>query len=246
MPKLVLSIARCLALAIVGVALAGSAGTAYSYRADTGTGSRGPEAEGARRRQGRVHRDRHRERLDAHDQLEADLPRPERQGGRGAYPQGQGRGRRRSDRPALRPVQEGSDGRVRVSNDTADVLERGGAYVNVHTCEERRRRDSGADQAAEPRHDHDHRPGSDRRRRPTRGTADRRPGTRPRNSSRPICGHTKGVSRRETPFVSKVERGFHRRRHRLERHGARLAPNASRVSPRRSLSQSRGLPGGGR
>ena len=43
MPKLVLSIAGAVALAIVGVALAGSAGTAYSYRAALAPGGEVPK-----------------------------------------------------------------------------------------------------------------------------------------------------------------------------------------------------------
>ena len=73
MPKLALSIATAVALAIVGVALAGSAGRTYYLPRRHEPGQRGPEAEGARRRQGRVQRNRDRERLDAHDQLEAHL-----------------------------------------------------------------------------------------------------------------------------------------------------------------------------
>ena len=73
MPKLALSIATAVALAIVGVAAGRLRGQDLHLPRRDEPGRRGSEAEGARRRQGRVHRNRDRERLDAHDQLEADL-----------------------------------------------------------------------------------------------------------------------------------------------------------------------------
>ena len=36
--------------------------------------------------------------------------------------------------PLCGPCKTGQTGKVKVSKDTADVLERGGAYVNVHTA----------------------------------------------------------------------------------------------------------------
>ena len=92
------------------------------------------------------------------------------------------------------------------------MLERGRRVRERSHGEERRRRDSRADQAPEPRHDDDPdaRPGHDDDDHAAAGLRRRRrPATRPRqDSSRPICGHTKGVSRRETPFASKVRTTF--------------------------------------
>ena len=134
MPKLVLSIAGAVALAIVGVALAGSAGTAYSYRATLAPGGEVPKPKAPAGARGvftaTVTESGSTRTLSwkltfrglSGKAVAAHIHKG-KAGVAGAVIV-----------PLCGPCKTGQTGKVRVSNDTADVLERGGAYVNVHTA----------------------------------------------------------------------------------------------------------------
>ena len=132
----------------------------------------------------------------------------------GAYPQGQGRCRRRRDRPALWPVQERSDREAEGVEGHRRRARAGRRVRERPHGEERCRRDSRADQAAEPRHvdDPDARPGHDDDVRPP-GYGGPPPATRPVEDASPTG---RAVTRRVSPggrhpSRRKCERTFHRR-----------------------------------
>ena len=143
--------------------------------------------------------------------------------------------------PLCGPCKTGQTGRVRVSHDTADVLERGGAYVNVHTAKNA----AGEIRGQIKLLNHGTTTTTDNlperpRRRPTRGTVDRRPGTRPRELvPTDLRSHEGCLPEGDTLRVESDED---------RRHGARAtrrpaSPYASRGSRPRSPAQSVGCAG---
>ena len=132
--KLVLSIAGAVALAIVGVALAGSAGTAHSFRATLAPGGEVPKPKAPAGARGvftaTVTESGSTRTLSwkltfrglSGKAVAAHIHKG-KAGVAGAVIV-----------PLCGPCKTGQTGRLRVSHDTADVLERGGAYVNVHTA----------------------------------------------------------------------------------------------------------------
>ena len=137
MPKLALSIATALALAVVGAALAGSvasAGSTHSYRATMNPAGEVPKPKAPAGAKGAftatvTESGSTREmiwRLTFHGlsgkAVAAHVHRG-RVGVAGAVIV-----------PLCGPCKTGQTGKLKVSKDTADVLERGRAYVNVHTA----------------------------------------------------------------------------------------------------------------
>ena len=134
MPKLALSIATVVALAIVGVALAGSASRTYTYRAALSPGGEVPKPKAPAGARGAF----------AATVTESGSTRTiswkltfrglsgkavaahihkGKAGVAGAVIV-----------PLCGPCKNGQTGKQKISKDVADVLERGGAYVNVHTA----------------------------------------------------------------------------------------------------------------
>ena len=138
--------------------------------------------------------------------------RPERKGGRRPYPQGQGRCRGRRDRPALRPVPERSDGEGEDLEGYRRRARAGVAYVNVHTAKNaageirgqvkllEQRPPRPTTRRARPGHDDDDHAAAGYGGGGDPSYLGRSPGPVPTRR----CAHTKGVSRRETPFASKL------------------------------------------
>ncbi len=134
MPKLVLSIAGAIALVIVGVALAGSAGSAYSYRAVLAPGGEVPKPKAPAGARG-VFTATVTE-SGATRTLSWKLTFSGLSGKAVAAHIHKGKAGVAGAVivPLCGPCKTGQTGRLRVSHDAADVLERGGAYVNVHTA----------------------------------------------------------------------------------------------------------------
>jgi hypothetical protein len=134
MPKLVLSIATALALAIVGVALAGSAGKTYTYRATMSPGGEVPKPKAPAGAKG----------VFTATVTESGSTRTiswkltfSGLSGKavGAHiHKGKAGVAGAVIVPLCGPCRSGQTGRLKMSKNTADVLERGGAYVNVHTA----------------------------------------------------------------------------------------------------------------
>ena len=133
MPKLALSIAIAVALAIVGVALAGSAARTYTYRAAMSPGGEVPKPKAPAGAKGAFSATVTESGSTRTISWKLTFSGLSGKAVAAHIHKGKAGVAGAVIVPLCGPCKNGQTGKVKISKDVADVLERGVAYVNVHT-----------------------------------------------------------------------------------------------------------------